>query len=143
MRDKDMTKKTDVAFVAKKLDKHFKIDKQTKRLMDLSSFPVAPKLNAQEQAALKENEGITLETLTRADFKSLFIKGQLSEADSRHSGLNDPLWKPKKHKEEAAEDSEGGAGASAPGSKSRKGKKAPKMRAAIQESATPVDTKNS
>lgn len=136
-----MSNKTDEllrGFQPSKPTKHFKIDKQTKRLLALSKFPQEPKLNAQEQAKLKEDTGTVLEPLTKSGFKALFIKGDLSLNDARLSGLRDPLWKPKK-KDAEAEEGEA-AGAAATTNKSRKGKKAPKMRSAKQESATNVET---
>jgi hypothetical protein len=72
--------------------KHFKIDKSTKRLMALSTFPHKPRLNEFEQ---KEAE-IKLEPLSRNDFKTLMIHSQLSRQETASSDLRDPLWKTKK-----------------------------------------------
>jgi hypothetical protein len=83
--------------------KHFKIDKSTKRLMALSTFPHKPRLNEFEQ---KEAE-IKLEPLSRNDFKTLMIHSQLSRQETASSDLRDPLWKPKKK----APTVEGGASA--------------------------------
>jgi hypothetical protein len=114
-------------FVASNTSKHFKIDKQTKRMMALTSFPTTVRLSEAEQKDLD----VVIEPLTRNGFKKLMIRSQLSDIDSKLTGMDDPLWKPdKKAKIEDGEGTEGTAG-TAPSSNTpnkRKGKKAPKMR---------------
>lgn len=107
-------------FVGAKRNQHFKLDKQTKRMMaSLGKYGPSVKLNAQEQ---KEAE-VKLENLTVGSFKKLMIEGQLSTMSASLSGLRDPLWKPKKEKVDQEEGEEGQKNG-----KFRKGKRAIKMR---------------
>jgi hypothetical protein len=117
-------------FTGSKLTKHFKIDKQTKRMLALGKFPGTVKISAKEQA----DQNVKLEPLTRNGFKSLMMVGQLSNQDSHLTGMNDPLWKPKKTEEASAEGEAGNSPTA--GNKGRKGKKAIKMRTEKTEATT-------
>ena len=125
-------------FVASKTTKHFKMDKTTKRMMALMSFPKPIHLSVAEAAEYEKETKMKLTPLTKKDFKDLMIRGQLSEVDSKITGMNDPLWKPKRKEEEVAV--EGAPGNASPASKTRKGKKAcfyyrkkaPKMRPVVE-----------
>lgn len=127
-----MAKKEKKDFVASLAKANFKLDKQTKVMMALSGFKNNVKLSANEQADAK----VSLSPLTRGDYKDLMIRGQLSEVDAKLTGMDDPLWKPKKEKDESEGKAEAGTSASQPG---RKGKKHIKMRkdhiVAVQASA--------
>jgi len=107
-------------FIGARKNSHFKMDKQTKRLMaSLGKFPNTVKLSDKEQ---KEAE-IKLENLTPNSLKNLMIDAQLSSMSASASGMRDPLWKPKKDKPSEEE----GDAVSANG-KLRKGKRSIKMR---------------
>lgn len=121
-------------FTGSKLTKHFKMNKQTKRMMALMNFPGAVHLSASDQKLANT----TLTPMTKNEFKTLMIGGQLASADSKLSGLNDPFWKQKKEKpEEIVVTANGGVAGTAPSSTAattlkprNKGKKVLKMRSA-------------
>lgn len=127
-----MAKREKKDFVASVQNKHFKLDKATKRLLALASWPSMPKLNANEQAEAQ----VQLAPLSQNEFKKMMVKAQLSDVDAKLTGMDDPLWKPKKEENEEGAES----GNSASSKKSRKGKKQPKMRK--EEVATTNDNAN-
>jgi hypothetical protein len=93
-------KKKEVSYKSPKLDKHFKLDKQTKRMMALGKFPSGVKLNAAEQ----REANVKLEPLTSTGFKNMMIGGILSIEESKMSGFNDPFYNPKKKKQQQQQD---------------------------------------
>ena len=119
-------------FTASVRNKHFKIDKQTKRMLALMKFPRPPKLNVKEQA----EADVSLETLTVGGFKDMMIRAQLAGTDAKLTGMNDPLWKPakKKNEEGVADGTEDGAG-----TKSSARKPKGKVRAAVAETSVTTD----
>lgn len=94
-------------------NKAFKLDKTTKRLMALGTFPVTLKLSP------AENKEHKIETASRIGFKNIMIEAKKSLVETSYSPLRDPLWKSVEKKESDADSNE---------KKGKKGKKHRKMR---------------
>jgi hypothetical protein len=113
-----MAKKAKKEFVASIAKGNFRMDKQTKRMLAMFPLQSNVKLSAHEQAAAN----VSMTPLTAGGFKNMMIQSQLSDFDAKLTGMDDPLWKPKKEEVE----SEAGTSGSKPAV--RKGKKHIKMR---------------
>lgn len=107
-------------FYSAKRNQHFKMDKQTKKLLaSLGKHPVIVKLSSQEQKEL----GIKIDSLTKNSFKELMVESQLSSMSAAMGPMRDPLWKSKKDRPSEATSEGTDSKAS-----NRKGKKSIKMR---------------